>query len=50
MKESLFQELIASVKEGGAILRGEQKPSRVFKVEITYGKPLKVKIKRITPR
>ena len=30
MKLKLFQELIASVREGGAILRGEQKPSRVF--------------------
>lgn len=28
MKEDLFAELIASVKEGGAILRGEQEPAR----------------------
>jgi putative transcriptional regulator len=33
MKEALFQELIASVREGGAILRSERKPSRRFKVD-----------------
>jgi putative transcriptional regulator len=30
MKEELFQELLESVREGGAILRGEQPPSRIF--------------------
>jgi hypothetical protein len=30
MKEELFAELVASVKEGGAILRGEREPSRSF--------------------
>jgi len=30
MKEALFEELLASVREGGAILRGEKKPSRSF--------------------
>jgi putative transcriptional regulator len=29
MKDELFQELVASVREGGAILRGETRPSRV---------------------
>lgn len=33
MKDELFAELVASVKEGGAILRDEQKPSRSFLVE-----------------
>ena len=28
MNDALFQELVASLKEGGAILRGEKKPSR----------------------
>lgn len=28
MKEQLFEELIGSVREGGAILRGHQKPAR----------------------
>ena len=32
MKKAQFNELIASVREGAAILRGEQKPSRVFLV------------------
>ncbi len=30
MKDALFQELLESVREGGAILRGERKPSREF--------------------
>ncbi len=32
MKDDLFKELVASVKEGGAILRGEKSPSRRFVV------------------
>jgi putative transcriptional regulator len=35
MKEELFKELVASVREGGAILRGEKKPSRKFVVAKT---------------
>src|SRR6266850_992430 len=30
MKKELFEELLESVQQGGAILRGERKPSRVF--------------------
>lgn len=30
MNESLFEELTNSVREGGAILRGEKPPSRAF--------------------
>ena len=30
MKKELFDELLESVQQGGAILRGEMKPSRVF--------------------
>lgn len=33
MNEELFAELVASVKEGGAILRGENEPSRVFQLD-----------------
>ena len=33
MREELFEELLESVKQGGAILRGERKPSRVFKFD-----------------
>lgn len=33
MKDELFNELLESVKQGGAILRGEEKPSRVFRFE-----------------
>lgn len=32
MKEELFNELVASIREGGAILRGKAKPSRSFKI------------------
>jgi putative transcriptional regulator len=30
MKAKMFEELLESVREGGAILRGERKPSRRF--------------------
>lgn len=33
MKDDLFDELVRSVREGGAILRGEVEPARVFAVE-----------------
>jgi putative transcriptional regulator len=33
VKEELFEELVASVREGGAILQGEAAPSRTFPVE-----------------
>lgn len=33
MKEKLFKELLASVREGGAILRGKVAPSRHFVVD-----------------
>lgn len=33
MKDELFKELVASVREGGAIVRGEAEASREFVVE-----------------
>src|SRR5262245_13209905 len=33
MKDELFAELVASVREGGVILRGEAEPSRTFAVD-----------------
>lgn len=33
MKDALFQELLESVREGGAILRRERKPSRAFELD-----------------
>lgn len=33
MKKESFDELLASVREGGAILRGEKEPSRMFRFE-----------------
>jgi hypothetical protein len=32
MKAQLFEELVKSIKDGGAILRGEKAPSRSFKL------------------
>ena len=32
MKAKMFEELLESVREGGAILRGQKKPSRRFEV------------------
>jgi len=33
MKDEMFNDLVASVREGGAILRGEATPSRTFTVD-----------------
>ena len=33
MKDQLFEDLLASVRQGGAILRGEMPPSRAFVVD-----------------
>ena len=35
MKDELFNELMASVRQGGAILRGETEPSRAFDLSET---------------
>lgn len=35
MDAKLFEELLGSIDEGGAILRGEKEPSRSFVVEAT---------------
>lgn len=42
MKEELFKELVASVREGGAILRGEISPSRKFVLDKTDVKRIRV--------
>ena len=33
MKKESFDELLASVREGGSILRGETSPSRTFRID-----------------
>ena len=33
MKKDVFEELLESVRQGGQIMRGERKPSRVFSAE-----------------
>ena len=42
MKDELFEELAASVREGGAILRGEKPPSRKFVVDKTDVKRIRL--------
>ncbi|MBI3536351.1 MAG: helix-turn-helix domain-containing protein [Chloroflexi bacterium] len=42
MKKELFKELIASVREGGAILRGRVSPTRKFVVDKTDVKSIRV--------
>lgn len=39
MKEEIFKELLESVRQAGAIMRGEMEPSRVFVVESPEAKP-----------
>jgi hypothetical protein len=41
MRKELFDELVESVKEGMAILQGEQEPARVFVVEKKSGEDVK---------
>jgi putative transcriptional regulator len=43
MKKELFDELLESVREGGAILRGEKEPSRTFHFEDTDVRSLREK-------
>jgi hypothetical protein len=33
LKKELFEELLASVREGGSIMCGQRRPSRVFSAE-----------------
>lgn len=43
MKDELFAELVASVREGGAILRGEAKPSRTFTIPSPNAKEIRAR-------
>jgi putative transcriptional regulator len=42
MKRNLFDSLVKSVREGGAILRGEAKPSRTFRIQAVDIKRIRV--------
>lgn len=44
MKEEMFKELLESVRQAGAIMRGEMKPSRVFVVEAPDVKAIRSKL------
>ena len=43
MKEEMFKELLESVRQAGAIKRGEMEPSRVFVVEAPDVKAIRAK-------
>ncbi len=43
MKDELFDELVESVREGGAILRGQAPPSRQFEIEAPDVKRIRVR-------
>lgn len=45
MDEESFRELLASVREGGAILRGEIEPSRKFEVTLPDAKSIRAQNK-----
>jgi len=44
MKEEMFKELVESVRQAGAIMRGEMEPSRVFVVEAPDVKAIRAKL------
>jgi putative transcriptional regulator len=43
MKEEMFKELLESVRQAGAIMRGEMEPSRVFEAETPDVKSIRAK-------
>lgn len=45
MKDELFKELVASVRESGAILRGEVAPSRKFEIDRSSVKRIRTNYK-----
>jgi putative transcriptional regulator len=49
MKDELFDELVASVREGGKILRGKAKPSRSFVIEAPDVKKIRSNYKLSQP-
>jgi putative transcriptional regulator len=44
MKEEMFKELVESVRQAGAIMRGEMEPSRVFVAEAPDVKAIRAKL------
>ena len=45
MKDELFNELVASIREGGKILRGKAKPSRTFVIKTPNVKKIRASYK-----
>jgi hypothetical protein len=50
MKKHLFEDLVASVKEAGKILRGEAEPARRFVFKEDVRRSLKNPTSRKTPK
>ncbi len=44
MKEEMFKELLESVRQAGAIMRGEMEPSRFFVIEAPDVKAIRAKL------
>lgn len=49
MKKALFEDLVASIKEAGAIHRGETEPSRRFIVEPEDVRRIREKLHKSQP-
>src|SRR5690348_6177916 len=45
MKDELFNDLLTSIREGGAILRDEAKPSRSFAVDVPDAKKVREELR-----
>ena len=50
MKAETFEELLESIREGGAILRGHQKPARATSQEEIDVKSIRAKLKLTQPQ
>jgi hypothetical protein len=50
MRKELFDELMESIREGGAIMRGETKPARVTEIKTMKTKPYEELRAKMSPK
>jgi putative transcriptional regulator len=50
MRDDMFEELLQSVRQGGAILRGEMEPARTFRFDDDDVKQLRERMQLSQPR
>lgn len=50
MRDDMFEELLESVRQGGAILRGEMEPARTFRFDDDDVKQLRERMQLSQPR